>query len=378
MLHDPEQARVLRAITDRLDEAALVRRFNDVLGDAPAFARFSFDGDGLSERGLAAIRWNVGLLVRWLTGGNPPSASERGELVDLIRMRASEGRAMEDGLFVYRNSLRALWDELHALATDAERPTLDRNAAILWGYQDIVGEAFGAAYAAESDTPGTAGERRAHALLERLASAEQLSVEDAERAARLGFALEGPFRPFVAQLAGAPVRDHILLASRLRADGALAATQGTRVAGVTPAGLRWDPYFGDPRLLLAVEEATGREHVGAALARVHALAALAAAAGRRGYAEPGEFLPELLLHGSPDLATRLAERVFGPLDDQLAQTLAALAAHDFDRAATAAALPVHRNTLLYRLNRIHALTGLDVQVARDRGTVWLAALWRAA
>ena len=46
VLHDPEQARVLRAIVDRLDEAALVRRINEVLAGTPAFARFSFDGDG--------------------------------------------------------------------------------------------------------------------------------------------------------------------------------------------------------------------------------------------------------------------------------------------------------------------------------------------
>jgi sugar diacid utilization regulator len=49
---------------------------------------------------------------------------------------------------------------------------------------------------------------------------------------------------------------------------------------------------------------------------------------------------------------------------------------DFDRGATAAALPVHRNTLTNRLNRVHAITGLDVDHADGRGLLWLAWLDR--
>ena len=51
-------------------------------------------------------------------------------------------------------------------------------------------------------------------------------------------------------------------------------------------------------------------------------------------------------------------------DPELTRTLDALIEHDFDRGATAAALPVHRNTLTNRLNRIRAITGLDVDTRR--------------
>ena len=47
-------------------------------------------------------------------------------------------------------------------------------------------------------------------------------------------------------------------------------------------------------------------------------------------------------------------------------------AHDFNRARTAAALPVHRNTLTNRLNRLTEITGLDVDSADGRGLLWLA------
>ena len=58
------------------------------------------------------------------------------------------------------------------------------------------------------------------------------------------------------------------------------------------------------------------------------------------------------------------------------RTLDCLVEHDFDRAATAAALPVHRNTLSNRINRIRSITGLDVDQADGHGLVWLAWLDR--
>jgi purine catabolism regulator len=63
-------------------------------------------------------------------------------------------------------------------------------------------------------------------------------------------------------------------------------------------------------------------------------------------------------------------------DPELSRTLDELIEHNFDRGATAAALPVHRNTLTNRLNRVRAITGLDVDTADGRGTLWLAWLER--
>ncbi|MEU9429585.1 helix-turn-helix domain-containing protein [Streptomyces sp. NPDC048342] len=70
-------------------------------------------------------------------------------------------------------------------------------------------------------------------------------------------------------------------------------------------------------------------------------------------------------------------RVLGPLQDSgpsgaLAQTLTCLAAHGFDRAAAAAALPAHRNALLYRINRIEKLCGLDLDRHAHRELARLA------
>jgi len=66
--------------------------------------------------------------------------------------------------------------------------------------------------------------------------------------------------------------------------------------------------------------------------------------------------------------------VYGRLETEnpeLARTLDCFVENNFDRGRTAAALPVHRNTLANRLNRIRGLTGLDVD---DSEGLMLAAL----
>jgi len=208
-----------------------------------------------------------------------------------------------------------------------------------------------------------------------------VTVEDRDRAARLGFDLAAPYCPFTAQLAGASALGHADLASRLRAAGALAFTEGVRVTGLAPPRFSWKAFIDDPRLLLAQDPPTARTQLAAAADQLRALIAIAARSGRRGRVRAEEFLPELLLAGAPEIAGRIAARVFGPLDRadaaDLAATLRTLAASGFDATAAAAALPVHRNTLLYRVARIEKLTSLSLKDQRDRTLVLLAVTWEA-
>jgi DNA-binding PucR family transcriptional regulator len=126
---------------------------------------------------------------------------------------------------------------------------------------------------------------------------------------------------------------------------------------------------------------TARARLEATAEQLRALTTIAARSGRRGvgrvHAE--DFLPELLLAGSPETASGIARRVFGPLDRpeaaDLEATLRCLAVTGFDSTAAAARLPVHRNTLLYRIARIEKLTGLSLKDQRDRTLVLLAVTW---
>lgn len=146
-------------------------------------------------------------------------------------------------------------------------------------------------------------------------------------------------------------------------------------------GFDWGPFLADSALILAAESATRDDGLADAVGNLHDLVTLAARAGRRGRIRADDFLTELMLANSPRLAEDIVGRVLGLLDAEdpsgtLSQTLRSLAAHGFNRTAAATALPAHRNTLLYRINRIEKLTGLDLDRHAHRELARLAVVWR--
>jgi hypothetical protein len=93
----------------------------------------------------------------------------------------------------------------------------------------------------------------------------------------------------------------------------------------------------------------------------------------RGLIPATEHLPELIIHGAPELTAALRRRALAPLEgetarsrERLADTLLAWLDHHGAASATAAALHVHPQTVRYRLGRLRALFGdrLDDPAAR--------------
>jgi hypothetical protein len=368
----------LRRVLESFDIGVVTRRMLVGLAQLPAYTNFPWPVD----RG-AVVRWNVDLILRWMVNGTAPDDYVRAELHELLRDRVIAGQPIGDSILVYRRGVRMLWDALVDLAKDDDRAVLVAQADTVWGYLetylDLIVDEFTQAYADQEDAPSTAGDRRARVLFDRLCAHLPVTIEDQDRAARLGFDLGAPYGPFTAQLAGASVAAQADLAFRLRAAEALAFTEGVRVTGLTGPRFSWAPFRADARLVFAQDPATSRNRLGPATDALRALLAIAAGTGRRGPVRAEDFLPELLLASSPGLAGRIVERVFGPLRQDgaadLAATLRCLAGAGFDSTAAAAALPVHRNTLLYRVARIEKLTGLSLREQRDRTLVLLAVTW---
>jgi hypothetical protein len=280
----------------------------------------------------------------------------------------------------FRHGARYAWTALLEGAREDERPALLESADLLFEFIDRVSQLFSDTY--ESTRPPAVvsdEERRALGLLARVCSDAALVGEDYQLAERLGFELRAPYRPFVLSAPSRSVQHHATLAGRLRAERVLATSEGRRVAGVAPVRLRWRDLELGPLAAMAQGEATPRERLSEALDDLRTVVDLALAHGHSGTVNIDDYLPELLLQRSPRLAARLRARVYGKLaesDPELARTLDTLIEHDFDRGATAAALPVHRNTLSNRINRIRAVTGLDIDRADGHGAVWLAWLDR--
>ncbi|WP_280378811.1 PucR family transcriptional regulator [Nocardia wallacei] len=96
------------------------------------------------------------------------------------------------------------------------------------------------------------------------------------------------------------------------------------------------------------------------------------AVGRR-YNLPCDNLGAAGAAARPGLATILA-----PLDEQplLAETLETFVDSGFNQLATARQLNIHRNTVTYRLARVHELTGLDPHRPTDAMTLSAARIAR--
>ena len=92
-------------------------------------------------------------------------------------------------------------------------------------------------------------------------------------------------------------------------------------------------------------------------------------------------LPEVLLAGSPEVVPVLVAETVGPilgqppqLADTLLETLSALLAHDGSPTHAAQALYCHRNTVIYRMKQIEAITGRCLADAHDKFELTLGLL----
>ena len=298
----------LRGVLERLDPGVVVRRMEAGFAQLPAYTGFRWPVD----RG-AVVRWNVDLLLRWMVNGTPPDEYVRAELHDLLRERAIASQPIADGILVYRRGARLFWEALLDLSDDAGRAVLTAESDTVWeyleGYLDLIVRTLAEAYGDHQDSPAAAGDRRARALFDRLCARLPITVEDRDRAARLGFDLAPDSCPFVARLRGAKTSAHTELAARLREAGSLAFTEGVQVVGLAPAEFDWRGFLADSSLLLAEAPPTPRPRLGPVTDGLRALIVIAARAGRRGRAKADDFLPEMLLAESPDTSHRIAQRV---------------------------------------------------------------------
>ncbi|MFA4927585.1 MAG: helix-turn-helix domain-containing protein [Patulibacter sp.] len=391
-------AQTVRDVVARIDVDTLTAQLVSDLRDEPAYQRFVRD-DTLRDRGPAVIRWNLELFGRWLADGRPPSMVELDRIGALIRIRAEEGMPIEDGLRVYRRGARLGWDAVLRMATPDERQALLEGSAIYLDYVELVADAFLAAYADAAQTHDPT-EAQARDLVRRLRHAAPGPHEHAA-AERLGIDLTGSVRPFAAAITGSPVGLHAALAAELRAAGVLACVQTGGVVGLVPASSassgvsssRVPPDGAStvasarsptpteaaaaigrvaPAATVACADEDGWSGLDAVLDELSTVVALGAAAGRAGRVVAEEFLIDLLLSQAPRARQRIVARVLGRLDEEQTATLQALVAADFDRTAAARALPVHRNTMLQRIQRIETTTGLDLRRINDQVLIALA------
>lgn len=284
------------------------------------------------------------------------------------RRRAEQGLPLDDVLRSFRIGGRLIWDDLVEEGDTALEPLEVREIGTrLWEVVDVTSGHVATAYHHQELTLVRADEQQRAELWEGVLGG---------RAREAGFAREASLLldlPVDADLV-------VVVATELRlrlAEQALAlhATAWVRrtadVVGLV--ALREESpretLRALDRLATLSEGAIGVSSVtrglgGVEHGYVQASLALRAQGGVVGLARFDDRLPEALLLGSPDVASRLVERWLGPVlalmpgeSRALTDTLLAWVASGGSATRTGAAVHCHRNTVANRLHRFTELTG---------------------
>ena len=346
--------RLTAAGLDALAERTTAR----VRAEIPGYALVPADAHARTVRETAAA------LLDSLATGAPPTPAQVRAVRYAALSRANSGLSVQDVLAAFHIVGQDVWDALRA--TGIRPDTLVRLVNPLWAWIQDTSTHVAEAYA--SGSGGLQGRQIVlrQRLLEAVRGGDPSEPEAAEIARRLGFVPGGAFTAVCTEAAPWVEGDLDLLQRAL-----------ARMPGVSHAGLH-----GALMIVIAqgadvaeiAQEArrhlSDRGSVGVGLERP----GLSGAETSIGDAEralrvawPGTVssFERAWLHASLiDARTRLTP-LYGPAKavaeehPGLADAVRAFANTGFSLAAAAAALRVHPNTVAYRLDRWHELTGLD-------------------
>jgi len=361
---------------DRLGAARgwLVRRSLERLAERAWFA--SLPPDVRSWVGVV-VEGGIDGFGRWLAdpSGEP---AEPGTAFAAVPESVSRAVTLEQTVEMVRTVVQVVEAAVPELAEPAQEAAL-RSEVERYGRE--VAFAVARVYARAAEQRGAWDARLQALVVDALLAGDDGRIVTS-RASALGWPVADPVR--VAALrppdgdTDAAVVSVLRLARHARTP-VLAALHGTAVVAVLREDDRTIRAAGD--LLPDAAVVVGPPAPGVAEAAASARAALAGLAvlpawtGPPGPVEARALLPERALAGDPLARAALLEEIYQPLvssGPDLVATLEALAAAGGSLEAAARALPVHVNTLRYRLKRVEDLCGVDPRSPRGSLTLRLA------
>ncbi|MBB5917071.1 hypothetical protein BJY24_005983 [Nocardia transvalensis] len=384
-MESPTRDRALEALY--LRAGALMQEFSDSVPPYRSIPQSLFLPGW--ERGA---KLNIELFFDYLRRGEPPGPDDTRELVDLALDRVRDGEPLEEVLRRYRAGAEYIFDRLRAAAAETERELLADAALPLLQYVTTVVERIAVACVHRAHDPRWELLERRRTLADALLTgrdpvewADEPAIAVPEAFVVAVFRLGAGGRP------GSGTSDlrHCIEAIpgvflRLDSGGwtALVPLQpgddGTATIASLAGRLPDRAPEVAPPFWVGVGAAHARTEVPAVFAEARTLAELGRCLDRTELVcrrENLQFEYTVAASGAarPGLATVLA-----PLDAQplLAETLEMFVDSGFNQLATARQLNIHRNTVTYRLARVHELTGLDPHRPTDAMTLSAARIAR--
>lgn len=312
-----------------------------------------------------------------IAAGRDPDATRIPEVAEMGRRRLELGVPLEPILHVYRICGRVVWQAIVDATEPGEEGVLADLGARWMGYIDTAASLAAASYLAASHEMLRAVDARRRALLDALLSASD-PAEVAAVSIRFSAVLAPAYVPVLIEGEHAAPRIDVVLAAAPQ--GTIGDHRSGRILLLVPASavdvnvlsraagravVAWaDPAAPGPALLAEVSHAETL------------LAAALASGVSSGAFGPESLLLEQLVAGNPRVTLALRRRVADALagrdhDGLITSTLRTYLGCG-SVSKTAEAEVVHPNTVLYRLNRVKALTGLDPRLPLDATLLVLA------
>jgi hypothetical protein len=362
----------LDSLADRLTLVVLQRE--------PSYAQL---GVAAPEELRSNLRDNLERGIQSLGAAVPEGADPQDTSRETGRIRVRQGVPLEAVLRAYRLGGRVIWEALLTASRGRFGGKYDHEllegASYVWRVIDSSSSALVDAYRLEEARLRSQELSRKHAFLNALLDGRGGDAAlAAEAATALGLPQTGPLICVVAPI-DSP-RDDPLRSPQdtLGAHGIVSSwhLRPADIVGLVALDERTPASVLDA-LKPAVAGRVGASPVIRDLAEVGVAYGMAQTAARTlagpGVAALDERLPEALLVGSPHLVPRLEQVAFGellalpePERQTMLETLEAVIDSGGSPTHAAQRLYCHRNTVIYRLQRIESVTGRRVADPRDR------------
>lgn len=363
MTHPPAAGEPLHRILDALeDDAALVPETTTAIREAlPGY-------DGVPAASLeASIRRNIGLSIRTLRSGAAPDAAQIDEAEELALERMGQGVPLGSVLAGFRLCMTVILGRLQRLAPEhgmsAEEVLAGAN--LLWSLGDAFSTRAVIAHQERSLAEAVADSgRRSRWIIDAVMTGLP-RTELRSGAAAYGVGDQG------VRALKAPRLDHGIDVGRRIQDWAeragvtaLSTPHGTAEVGVVIGA----PEHGVEPVgtTLALGPTGTLENLPESFAAATRVLETALRVGHRGVADLETLSWRMGITASPETTALLRRRHLQPLEAEgefgqfLLETVRAYLAHGLSIPRAAASIPVHVNTLRYRLKRFQELTGADL------------------
>ncbi len=345
------------------DESVLARTVERIRADVPGY-------EAVPDGALRfSVRRNIGLSIRAVRAGEPPRPEELDEAAELAAERHAQAVPVGSVLAGFRACMSVILHRILELAPQAGIPSAEvlASSTVLWALGDAFSDRAVAVYQ-EKDVA-------------------RLLADSERRSEWIGQALTTSMEPGAlwqgAALYDVPVRRPI----RAMVVHAVPGTEGGRLprlldwadrAGVRVlTTVRGQDLIGillgvpgsdvEPEeLTIGLGEEVLLDHLPDSFDAAATAVRAAQRVGRTGVVDQETLSWRMAVHSSPETTALLTERYIVPLEgtgefgDHVIEAVEAYLSHRLSIPLAAHSIPVHVNTLRYRLQRFSQLTGADL------------------